>query len=252
MSVKRFSDIFRSFLGVTIFSCVLGGILLFSTAGACPDCAGGKTAAIVVDMQGDFSTWKKGSLAVNGTDEAFFNKVGKAAADLSKEGFLVFATQDWHPANHVSFYTQHKGKNPFELIDIEGRKQVLWPPHCVQGTQNARILVDNNLFMATVKKGKDKRYDSYSGFQDDGGAETEMNKALKRNMVSKVVVFGIATDYCVKATALDAVERGYKVIFVEDLSKGVAPDTTKAALKEMKDKGVVVMKELDVKKINAE
>ncbi len=226
--------------------------MVFSTAGACPECAGGKTAVIVVDMQGDFSTWKKGSLAVNGTDEAFFKKVEAAARELSKEGFLIFATQDWHPADHVSFYTQHPGKKPFELIEIDGRKQVLWPPHCVQGTENARILVDNNLFLATVKKGKDKRYDSYSGFQDDGGAETELNKILKRNMVSKVVVFGIATDYCVKATALDAAKRGYRVIVVEDLSKGVAPDTTKAALKEMQDKGVVVMKDLDIKKINAE
>ena len=252
MAVKWFSKVFGNFLGITLFSSLLGGILLFSTAGACPECAGGKTAAIVVDMQGDFSTWKKGSLAVNGTDEAFFKKVEEAAKELSKEGFLIFATQDWHPADHISFYTQHKGKKPFELIDIGERKQVLWPPHCIQGTENARIMVDNNLLFATVKKGKDTRYDSYSGFQDDGGAETEMFKILKRNMVSKVVVFGIATDYCVKATAMDALKRGFKVIVVEDLSKGVAPDTTKAAIEEMKAKGIVVMKELNIKKINAE
>ena len=252
MKAKRFSDFFRSFLGVAMFSCLLGGMLFLSTVGACPECAGGKTAVIVVDMQGDFSTWKNGSLAVNGTDEAFFKKVETAAKELSKEGFLVFATQDWHPADHISFYTQHPGKKPFELVDIEERKQVLWPPHCVQGTENARIFVDNNLFFATVKKGKDPRYDSYSGFQDDGGAVTEMNKILKRNMVSKVVVFGIATDYCVKATALDAQKNGFKVIFVEDLSKGVAPDTTKAAIEEMKAKGIVVLKDLDIKKINVE
>ncbi len=252
MKARIFSDFFGILPGVALFACVLGAMLVFSTAGACPECAGGKTAVIVVDMQGDFSTWKNGSLAVNGTDEAFFKKVDEAAKALSKEGFLIFATQDWHPADHVSFYTQHPGKKAFELIDIDGRKQMLWPPHCVQGTENARILVDNNLFLSTVKKGKDKRYDSYSGFQDDGGAETELNKILKRNMVSKVVVFGIATDYCVKATALDAAKRGYRVIVVEDLSKGVAPDTTKAGLKEMQDKGVVVMKDLDIKKINAE
>ena len=119
----------------------------------------------------------------------FLKRWKRPTKALNKEGFLIFATQDWHPADHVSFYTQHKGKKPFELIDIDGRKQVLWPPHCVQGTENARIFVDNNLFLATVKKGKDKRYDSYSGFQDDGGAETELNKILKRNMVSKVVVY---------------------------------------------------------------
>ncbi len=252
MIADGLSGLLRSLPSVVLFSCLLGGMVFLSTAGACPDCAGGKTAAIVVDMQGDFSTWKKGSLAVNGADEAFFKKVDEAALALNKEGFLIFATQDWHPADHVSFYTQHAGKKPFELIEIEERKQVLWPPHCVQGTENARIFIDNNLLFATVKKGKDKKFDSYSGFQDDGGAETEMNQILKRNMVSKVVVFGLATDYCVKATALDARKRGYKVIVVEGLSKGVAPDTTQAALKEMQDNGIVVLKELDIQKINAE
>ena len=135
------------------------------------------------------------------------------------------------------------------MIKIDGRPQVLWPPHCIQGTENAKILVDNNLFQAVVKKGKNPKYDSYSGFQDDGGAKTEMDKILKRNGIRKVVVYGIATDYCVKATAIDAADAGYKVIVVEDLCRGVAPDTSKKALEEMKAKGITVMKELDLKKI---
>lgn len=217
---------------------------------ACTECgAEGHMGVIVVDMQGDFTTWKKGSLAVNGTDEAFVKKVEETTKDLKQEGFLVFATQDWHPADHISFFTNHDGKKPFEVIQIEGRTQVLWPPHCVQGTENARILVDNNLFLATVKKGKDSRYDSYSGFQDDGGAKTEMDKILKRNMVQKVVVYGIATDYCVKATAIDAARAGYKVVVVEDLCKGVAPDTSTKALEEMQAEGITVLKSLDLKKI---
>jgi len=217
---------------------------------ACTECgAEGHIGVIVVDVQGDFTTWKKGSLAVNGTDETFVKKIEETTKALGQEGFLVFGTQDWHPGDHISFFTNHEGKKPYEVIQIEGRTQVLWPPHCIKGTQNARILVDNNLFLAVVKKGQDTRYDSYSGFQDDGGAKTEMSKILKRNMVRKVVVYGIATDYCVKATAVDAARAGFKVIVVEDLCRGVAPDTSVKALEEMKAEGITVLKTLDLKKI---
>jgi nicotinamidase/pyrazinamidase len=211
--------------------------------------AGGKTGVIVTDIQGDFTTWKKGSLAVNGADRAFVHKVQDATETLAKEGCLIFGIQDWHPADHVSFFTNHPGKKAFEVIKIDGRTQILWPPHCIQGTENARVLVDNNLFMAIVKKGKDPRYDSYSGFQDDGGTETEMDSILKRNGIEKVIVYGLATDYCVKATAIDAANAGYNVTVVEGLCKGVAPDTTESTLKEMKEKGITVLKELDLKKI---
>ena len=176
-------------------------------------------------------------------------KVQKATEVLSKEGYLIFGTQDWHSSDHVSFYTQHDGKKPFETIQIEGRSQVLWPPHCIQGTENARVLVDNNLFRAIVKKGTDSRYDSYSGFQDDGGAKTEMDQILKRNMVQRVIVYGLATDYCVKATAIDAADAGYRVIVVEGLCRGVAPDTSEKALKKMEDKGITILKELDLNRI---
>ena len=238
----------RNFFG--FFVGILAITLSLSLAWACTDCsAEGKIGAIVVDMQGDFTTVKKGSLAVNGTDAPFVQKVEKATKELAEHGFVIFATQDWHPAEHVSFFTNHEGKKPFELIQVNGKPQVLWPPHCIQGTENARILVDNNLFIAVVKKGKDTRYDSYSGFQDDGGAETEMSKILKRNGIQKVVVYGLATDYCVKATALDAKKAGFKVIVVEDLCKGVAPETTEKALKEMKAAGVKVIKTMDLKEI---
>ena len=123
---------------------------------------------------------------------------------------------------------------------------MLWPPHCVQGTENARVLTDNNLFLAIVKKGKDKKYDSYSGFQDDGGAKTEMNQILQKNGIKELIVYGIATDYCVKATAIDAAAAGYKVTVIEGLSKGVAPDTTAKALEEMKAKGIIVKTDLEM------
>jgi nicotinamidase/pyrazinamidase len=207
--------------------------------------SGETIGAIVVDLQGDFTTWQKGALAVEGTDEAFVKKVEKATVALKDKGYLIFATQDWHPAAHVSFYSNHAGTEPYEVIQIEGRTQVLWPPHCVQETENAKVLLDNNLFVAIVQKGKDQRYDSYSGFQDDGGAETEMNGILKENGIKEIIVYGIATDYCVKATAIDAVDAGYKVTVVEGLSKGVAPETTAEALDEMKAKGITLVNELE-------
>ncbi len=211
--------------------------------------AAGKIGVIVVDVQGDFTLWKSGSLAVPGSDEAYVKKVEQATQSLKEAGFLIFGSQDWHPMEHISFYTNHPGKKPFETIQIDNRTQVLWPPHCVQGTENARVLVDNNLFLAIVKKGQDPRFDSYSAFQDDGGRKTEMNSILKRNEIGTVVVYGIATDYCVRATALDALANGYKVILIEDLCMGVAPDTSAKALESMEKKGIIAMKGLDIAKI---
>ena len=231
-------------LNLIIFVIVMSAIFIFAYA---PMVLGQQTTGvIVVDMQGDFTTYKNGSLAVAGTDEVFVNKVEKVTQELSAKGYPIFGTQDWHPADHISFFSNHSGKKPFEAIQIEDRTQVLWPPHCVQGTENARVLTDNNLFLAIVKKGKDKQFDSYSGFQDDGGAKTEMNQILQKNGIKELIVYGIATDYCVKATAIDAAAAGYKVTVIEGLSKGVAPDTTAKALEEMKAKGIIVKTDLDM------
>ncbi len=230
--------------GAIFLAVLVIGVLMVVAARAT-----GEIGVIVVDVQGDFTEWKKGSLAVPGTNEAFVRQVQEATRKLKDAGFLIFATQDWHPPNHISFYTNHPEKKPFEVIEIEGGKQVLWPPHCVQGTEGARILVDNNLFRAVVQKGRDSRYDSYSGFQDDGGQKTEMDTVLKLNGIKKAVVYGIATDYCVKATALDAAKAGYKVIVVKELCRGVAPDTSAKAIEEMRKAGVVVMEKLDIEKI---
>jgi nicotinamidase/pyrazinamidase len=207
--------------------------------------AGGKIGVIVVDLQGDFTKLKKGSLAVEGTDQAYLEAVGAATETLRKKGYPIFATQDWHPADHVSFYTNHKGKMAFEAIEVAGKKQVLWPPHCVQITENAKVLLDNKMFVAIVQKGKDKKYDSYSGFQDDGGAKTEKNQLLKKHGIQELIVYGLATDYCVKATALDAVKAGYKVTVIEGLSRGVAYDTTASALDEMKKAGITIKPQLE-------
>jgi len=233
----------KTLVGVLFFALVFGGTPMAKETA--------KIGVIVVDVQGDFTKFKNGSLAVEGTDEAYIKAVDENTKKLKAAGFPVYATQDWHPANHASFFTNHKGKKAFDMIKLHGRDQVLWPPHCVQKTPGAEILLDNKLFKAVVKKGMDSQYDSYSGFQDDGGKKTEMDKILKQNKINKVVVYGIATDYCVRATAIDAAAAGYKVIMIKNLSRGVAPDTSQKALDEMKGKGIVVLDDLDLAKIKA-
>ncbi|MBM4340928.1 MAG: isochorismatase family protein [Deltaproteobacteria bacterium] len=210
-----------------------------------------KIGVIVVDVQGDFTTFKNGSLAVEGTDEAYLKAVEENTKKLKAAGFPIYATQDWHPRNHISFFTNHSGKKAFDVIKLNNRDQVLWPPHCVQETSGAEILLDKRLFNAVVKKGMDSKFDSYSGFQDDGGKITEMDRSLKKDRIKRVVIYGIATDYCVRATALDAVATGYQVIMIKNLSRGVAPDTSRKAIEEMRAKGVVILDDPDLDKIKA-
>jgi nicotinamidase/pyrazinamidase len=231
-------------LGVLFFTLILGGMAMAQE--------NAKLGIIVVDLQGDFTKFKNGSLAVEGTDEAYIKAVQENTKKLKEAGFPIYATQDWHPANHASFFTNHKGKKAFDVIKLHGKDQVLWPSHCVQNTPGAEILLDKKLFRAVVKKGMDPQYDSYSGFQDDGGKKTNMDQLLKKDKIKKLVLYGIATDYCVKATALDAAAAGYKVILIKNLSRGVAPDTSEKAIGEMKAKGIIVLDDLDLGRIKAE
>jgi nicotinamidase/pyrazinamidase len=196
---------------------------------------------IVTDVQGDFTVWKDGSLAVPGSDSDYVRSVETATRQLKELGMPIFGTQDWHPANHISFFTTHPGKRPFDVIDVNGRSQILWPPHCVQGTEKARILIDNNLFLAVVRKAQDPLVESYSAFHDDGGVKTEMDGILRLNNVRNLAIYGIATDFCVRATALDGVYAGYRVTVIEELCRGVAADTTASALQEMIGEGVRIV-----------
>ena len=207
---------------------------------------------IVGDIQGDFTEWKEGSLAVPDTGSDYVTRAEEVTKILHNAGFPIFGVQDWHPSDHISFYTNHPGKKPLDTIEINGRTQVLWPPHCVQGTENARILVDNDLFLAIVQKGTDKQYDSYSAFQDDGGHTTEMGSMLRDNGIETVVLYGIATDYCVRATALDAIRAGFQVIVIEELCRGVAPDTSLEALEEMKRSGATILETFDLKRFKGQ
>ena len=196
---------------------------------------------LATDVQGDFTELRSGSLAVPGTDALYLDAVKDAVQSLLQEGFPVYATQDWHPANHVSFYTNHPGMKPFDVLDLSGRSQIMWPPHCVQETPGAEILIPETWIKKIVRKGMDPDYDSYSGFADDGGRETELDEVLRKEHIRELIVFGLTTDYCVKFTVMDALNLGYAVEVRLDLCRGVTPDTTEAAIREMKENGAVVL-----------
>ena len=200
-----------------------------------------QTGVIVVDVQGDFTLLKKGSLAVQDTDQSYVDKILTVTRQLKNKGYKIFATQDFHPENHISFYTSHKDKAPYDTIEIEDRVQILWPPHCVQGSENSDILIDKDLFTAIIQKGMNPKYDSYSSLFDDGGMKTGLDDILKSHQINTLIVYGLATDYCVKATAMDAVKSGFKVFLIKDLCKGVADDTSQLALQEMKLAGIKIM-----------
>ena len=199
------------------------------------------TAVIVVDVQADFTELKSGPLAVPGSDAPYISAVERSTQQFSQQGLGIYFTQDWHPADHVSFYTNNPGTEPLQVKEIDGRPQVMWPPHCVQDTPGAMILIAADGPVQTVRKGMDPKFDSYSGFADDGGHKTDLDHLLQMDGIKKVIVYGLATDYCVKATALDAIEAGYRVDLILDLCRGVSPDTTASALEEMEAKGVNII-----------
>jgi len=195
-------------------------------------------ALILVDIQNDFLPG--GALAVPDGD-----KVVPTANKLQRVFPLVVATQDWHPANHGSFAASHPGKKVFEQIELNGLSQTLWPVHCVQNTKGAELATGlNREHIAKVfPKGTDAGIDSYSGLFDNGHRKsTGLGEWLKAQGVAEVFVCGLATDYCVKFTALDAAQMGFKTHLIEDASRGVnlRPDDVKNAIEEMKRAGVSI------------
>jgi nicotinamidase/pyrazinamidase len=201
------------------------------------------TGVIVVDVQADFTKLKSGALAVPGADAQYIDQVEKATRRLLEQGHPIYFTKDWHPADHISFFTNNPGTEPFQEIKIEeGRTQVMWPPHCVQNTSGADILILIKGLIETVKKGTNPKFDSYSGFFDDGGHKTDLDRLLRRDGIRKLIIYGLATDYCVKATVLDAVGHGYQVELITDLCRGLSPETSNSAIREMESKGVTISK----------
>jgi nicotinamidase/pyrazinamidase len=196
-------------------------------------------ALILVDLQHDFCPG--GALAVARGDETV-----TVANRLLPYFSTVVATQDWHPADHQSFATQHPGRKPGELIELDGLPQVLWPPHCVQGTTGAAFHVDlqRDKITEVFPKGTDRTVDSYSGFFDNGHRKsTGLADWLRARWVTRVYVMGLATDYCVKATALDARDLGFETWVIEDGCRPVElhPGDGDRALAAMRGAGVTIV-----------
>jgi nicotinamidase/pyrazinamidase len=203
-------------------------------------------ALILVDIQNDFLLG--GALAVPDGDAVI-----PVANKLQTAFPLVVATQDWHPANHGSFASSHPGKKIFEQIDLNGLPQTLWPEHCVQGTHGAELAAAlKRAHIAKIfPKGTDEGIDSYSGLFDNGHRKsTGLGEWLKAQGVTEVFVCGLATDYCVKFTALDAVQMGFKTHLIEDASRGVnmRPEDVNDSIAEMKGAGVIIAHSADLLK----
>lgn len=192
-------------------------------------------ALILVDLQNDFCP--DGALPVKEGDQII-----PLINDLQKDFELVVATQDWHPADHLSFARNH-GKTPGEVITLNGLPQVLWPDHCVQGSRGAEFVpgLETARFARVFQKGADREIDSYSGFFDNGHRKaTGLGDYLKVQGVSDVYIAGLATDYCVKYTALDAVQLGFTTYLIDDACRGVNRKEGDAAraVEEMRQVGV--------------
>jgi nicotinamidase/pyrazinamidase len=201
-------------------------------------------ALILVDIQNDFLP--TGALPVPRGDEV----IGVANRVMPRYE-LVVATQDWHPANHGSFAAHHAGKKPGEMITLGGLPQILWPLHCVQGTAGAELAagLERGPIGHVTRKGEDPAVDSYSGFFDNGRKKaTDLHAFLRGRGVKEVDVMGLATDYCVKATALDARELGYDVRLLLEGCRGVnlKPGDVDAAVEEMKRAGVKIFSIFDL------
>ncbi len=197
------------------------------------------SALILVDLQNDFMPG--GALAVPDGDAVI-----PVANRLAQSFDLVVATQDWHPPGHGSFASQHPGKNPGDTVELDGLRQELWPDHCVQGTSGAELHdgLDVRRITRIFQKGTDPRIDSYSTFFDNAHLKsTGLGDYLKEKEVSEVYLMGLATDYCVKFSVLDAVELGFKANVIQDGCRGIdlqAGDVSKA-IDEMKTAGVVIV-----------
>ena len=198
-----------------------------------------KKALLIVDIQNDFIPG--GALEVNRGDEVI-----EVANKAMKQFEHVIATQDWHPRDHKSFASQHKGKKPGEFIELNGIQQVLWPDHCVQGTEGAEFPpgLDTDKFTRIIRKGMSREIDSYSGFFDNAhGHATDLEDYLRSQGIDDLYIIGLATDYCVKYTALDGRSLGFNVSVVIEGVRGVelSPGDCDAAIEEMKEAGVKVV-----------
>ncbi|GGE54627.1 bifunctional nicotinamidase/pyrazinamidase [Actibacterium pelagium] len=194
-------------------------------------------AVIVIDVQNDFCPG--GALAVEGGD-----LIVPGINALMSEFSAVILTQDWHPGDHSSFASQHDGLNPFELTQMPYGPQVLWPDHCVQGTDGAAFHSDLTTDRAdlVIRKGFRPAIDSYSAFfENDQTTPTGLEGYLRTRGLTKLTMVGLATDFCVNYSAVDAAKLGFEVTVIEDLCRAIDLDGSLAAATEaMQTAGVVI------------
>lgn len=198
-------------------------------------------ALILIDIQNDFTPG--GALAVPDGDA-----VVAMANRLMPDYPFVVATQDWHPTGHVSFASRHAGRAAGDVVLVNGIEQALWPDHCVQGTPGAALhpgLVTGGIH-EVLRKGVAPEVDSYSGFYDNGRADrrrpTGLSDLLHVRGVTEVDLVGLATDYCVKATALDALAEGLVTRVLLEGCRGVDlnPGDVERAIQDMQQAGAVI------------
>ncbi len=218
-------------LGATAALAGIGGAAQAATKVS----AGSRSVLIVVDVQNCFIPG--GSLAVKEGDV-----IVPLINTLAKKFQNVVLTQDWHTADHVSFASQHAGKKPFDSVKLGYGNQVLWPDHCVQGTEGAALAKDLAIPQAqlVIRKGYHKNVDSYSAFYEaDGKTSTGLGGYLKQRGMKRVFVVGLATDFCVAWTAMDARKEGFETYVIEDACRGIdAAGSLAKAWADMKAKGV--------------
>jgi nicotinamidase/pyrazinamidase len=201
------------------------------------------SALIVVDVQNCFIPG--GTLPVNKGEE-----IVPLINDIARKFENVVITQDWHTPEHTSFASAHLGKKPFETIKLGYGTQVLWPDHCVQGTQDAALHKDLDIPHAqlVIRKGYHKDVDSYSAFREaDRKTDTGLAGYLKGRKIKTIYVVGLATDFCVAWTAMDGRAAGFNVYVIEDACRGIDLNgSVAAAWKQMTAKGVKRMQSSDL------
>lgn len=194
---------------------------------------------LIIDLQNDFLPG--GSMPVP-QGEAVIPLANKLQGCFK----LVVATQDWHPANHKSFAPNHPGREPGEVVLLKKRPQLLWPKHCIQSARGSELspALRMNRVNKVLRKGTDAEIDGLSGFFDEGHAQpTGLHDYLKEKKATEIYIMGLGLDYCVKATALDAVALGFKAFLIEDACRGWNrnPDDSKKAIEEIQAAGVTLM-----------
>ena len=203
----------RSFL----FAAAGFGLMGTSAWAAPAQKIGARDVFVVVDVQNCFTPG--GSLAVKEGDV-----IVPLINRIAKQFKHVVITQDWHTADHISFASQHAGKKPFDMMKLAYGNQVLWPDHCVQGTEGAALHKDLNIPHAEliIRKGYRREVDSYSAFLEaDKKTQTGLGGYLKQRGLKRVYFAGLATDFCVGWSALDARKQGFEALVIEDACRGI-------------------------------